>query len=205
MMFEKGLSTVVLAIFISGLATTVAFGNGTFDGETPANEGVCDDVFYASPGLYGLCVAFCEAQDCEATMDPATGEVEYANGCRTSSPNILANYNSRKSPGDPSMPCVNETENQCPCWTESELDVIADGATFTCGPTSDNFAWVLGADLGTGQLDQVVANAGNGPGDGDCYYQEQTDSLITRLMGISDEEVEVCRQSIISECTDRGL
>ena len=36
----------------------------TPDGETPANEGVCDELMFYTPGLYGLCVAFCEAQDC---------------------------------------------------------------------------------------------------------------------------------------------
>lgn len=36
----------------------------TPDGETPANEGVCDELIGLTPGLYGLCVAFCEAQDC---------------------------------------------------------------------------------------------------------------------------------------------
>ena len=35
----------------------------TPDGETPANQGVCDEVLGATPGLYGLCIAYCEAQD----------------------------------------------------------------------------------------------------------------------------------------------
>jgi hypothetical protein len=204
-MFKKGLSTITLILVLSGLATTVAFANGTPDGETPANENVCDEVFFATPGLYGLCVAFCEAQDCEATIDPATGEVEFEANCKTSSSKILANYNRRKSSADPTMPCVNETANECPCWTEDELDSIADDTTFACGPVSEGFAQMLGSDLGTGSLDRVAANAGNGPGDGDCFYQEQTPSIISRLMDITDEEVEVCRQSVLTECADRGF
>jgi len=43
----------------------------TPDGETPANEGVCDALQAdgTTKGLYGLCVAFCEAQDAEATWN----------------------------------------------------------------------------------------------------------------------------------------
>jgi hypothetical protein len=33
----------------------------TADGETPAEEPVCDDL---NGALYGLCVAYCEAMDC---------------------------------------------------------------------------------------------------------------------------------------------
>jgi hypothetical protein len=33
----------------------------TADGETPAEETVCDDL---NGALYGLCVAYCEAMDC---------------------------------------------------------------------------------------------------------------------------------------------
>ncbi|MGI9330105.1 MAG: hypothetical protein ACR2QB_05260, partial [Gammaproteobacteria bacterium] len=35
----------------------------TPDGETPAIEDVCDGLIGGTPGLYGLCVAYCEAQD----------------------------------------------------------------------------------------------------------------------------------------------
>ena len=41
----------------------------TPDGLAPVNEGVCDDLIGGTPGLYGLCVAFCEAQDCTAPAD----------------------------------------------------------------------------------------------------------------------------------------
>jgi hypothetical protein len=45
----------------------------TSDGRPPANEGICDDLVGATPSLYGLCVAYCEAQDCApevADQDP---------------------------------------------------------------------------------------------------------------------------------------
>ena len=89
------LRTVVL-IWLTSLAficgNTLA---ATPDGVTPANEGVCN-VLQASgitPGLYGLCVAYCEAQDLD-TFDKEPPSTK-----------ILANYNKRKQASDPTMPC----------------------------------------------------------------------------------------------------
>jgi len=66
----------------------------TPDGATPANEGVCDSLMDATKGLYGLCVAYCEAQD----LDSCDKEPP-----RTK---ILENYNKKKQLSDPDMPCV---------------------------------------------------------------------------------------------------
>jgi hypothetical protein len=42
-----------------------AYGHGTPDGQPPAEEQVCDNAgLYGA--AYGLCVAFCEANDCDA-------------------------------------------------------------------------------------------------------------------------------------------
>ena len=38
---------------------------GSPDALPAANEGVCNELLDATPGLYGLCLAFCEAQDCQ--------------------------------------------------------------------------------------------------------------------------------------------
>jgi hypothetical protein len=49
-------------------STASAYGDGTPDEQPPAEEQVCD-----SAGLlgsaFGLCVAFCEANDCDAQLD----------------------------------------------------------------------------------------------------------------------------------------
>src|SRR5215475_3641233 len=49
-------------------ATATAYGDGTPDQQPPAEEQTCE-----SAGLFGsafgLCVAFCEANDCEARLD----------------------------------------------------------------------------------------------------------------------------------------
>ena len=87
------------------------------DGIPPANEGVCDDLKYATPGLYGLCVAFCEAQDCEP--EPTADDPH--SRCAPSSPKLLDIYNKKKRPGDPDMPCIREP---CPCWLQDELNAF---------------------------------------------------------------------------------
>jgi hypothetical protein len=45
-----------------------AYGDGTPDTDPPAEEGVCDGL---GGRLWGLCVAYCEAQDCPASEHPS--------------------------------------------------------------------------------------------------------------------------------------
>ncbi len=91
-------------------------GHGTPDGETPANEGVCDILVEATPGLYGLCIAFCEAHDCEPDFSLA----DPFEGCKPASQKVLDNYNRKKTADDPDMPCIQQ-DAICPCWTMDEL------------------------------------------------------------------------------------
>ena len=97
----------------------------TPDGETPANEDVCD-VLQAddvTKGLYGLCVAFCEAQDIADFSDPITPADLEALEDAIPSGRILINYNKKKQEGDPEMPCV-VVQEPCPCWSQAELNSI---------------------------------------------------------------------------------
>jgi hypothetical protein len=50
------LTPALLLLGLSMLTTPTALAEGTPDGETPANEGVCDELIGGTPGLYGLCV-----------------------------------------------------------------------------------------------------------------------------------------------------
>jgi hypothetical protein len=99
------------------LAPAVAVAQGTPDGDTPAEESLCDGLHQtASPGLYGLCVGFCEAQDCEADF---ALEDPFEN-CLPANPRMLDLYNSfRVQASDPPMPCL---KNPCPCYDEADLE-----------------------------------------------------------------------------------
>jgi len=79
----------------------------TPDGETPATETVCDG---HTGALYGLCVAYCEAMDCDSA-EPNASE----RACER----VRANYNNHHPSGtDP--PCVDPCAilaaiAECPC------------------------------------------------------------------------------------------
>jgi len=106
----------VLALSMNGVALAE-----TPDGETPANEGVCDELIGTTPGLYGLCVAYCEAQDLDKFGEQ-----------KTSNDTLLKVYNKRRNAGDPEMPC---RQAPCPCWDAAELDSIVANLA-DCGTTS---------------------------------------------------------------------
>ena len=186
----------------------------TPDGETPANEGVCDGLFGLTPGLYGLCVAFCEAQDAEATfVDPATGEVTFAAGSKPSNPKLLEIYDKKKAVDDPPMPCVNVVANECPCWTEAELDEVG-GNTDLPGDmwaqTQSPFEQIVlvGADVVTNLPELAVVDVGNLQF---CLLDHIVDNSSgipqtqTRSMNIDALQRDTCRQSLVAECASRGL
>lgn len=120
MMYKmKKILTGALFALLTGLATISGTAvASTPDGVTPANEGVCDALQGGTGGLYGLCVAYCEAQDLDSV---ASG--------RMPNTKILANYRKKMQPGDLDMPCV---QPSCPCWTDTQLsDIDAGGASCT--------------------------------------------------------------------------
>jgi len=172
----------------------------TPDGDTPANEGVCDGLVGMTPGLYGLCVAFCEAQDAQATLDPATGQVTFAEGFEPPNPKLLDIYNRKRRSDDPPMPCVNVAQNECPCWTEEELQGLGDGATVvSCSGnylSSDNpfTGYTEGAEtfqLADGQR-------------GCTYWEGSEEDEMIRTFEIDETDLAVCSAQIQQECDRRG-
>jgi hypothetical protein len=112
------------------LLVTVTLYAQTPDGETPSSEGACDELIFSTPGLYGLCIAYCEAQDLDST-----GTVEPENIINSKSKEkILENYNETMVEDfDPPMPCLTPPP-ECPCFTYQEVAAIADTE-----PSADNF------------------------------------------------------------------
>lgn len=107
------LSCTLLLISSTVIATTP-------DTKTPSQESVCDVL--KSPdvtkGLYGLCVAYCEAHD--AHLESLTGEaVQLSN----QNERILKNYRNKMKASDPDMPCVSKGP-ACPCWENNANYVL---------------------------------------------------------------------------------
>ena len=110
-----GTAGMVLMTSLFGMNGSVMAS--TPDGETPANEGLCDSLQGGTPGLYGLCVAYCEAQDLDVTnKEPPNTK-------------ILDNYRKKMQPGDPDMPCIMAP---CPCWSDTELASVTTNGVAAC-------------------------------------------------------------------------
>jgi len=115
------LSTVLLSVSSYTQAQTP-------DGETPAQESQCDDLMAegVTKGLYGLCVAYCEAQD---GNDISVMKDEEIAALPPQQRSILKNYNKRRKEGDPEMPCAKRyDELACPAWTLEQLRAVGDHA-----------------------------------------------------------------------------
>jgi hypothetical protein len=106
----------ILGLFVVML--TAAFGVALTE-TPPAEEGICDPLQDATPGLYGLCVAFCEAHACVPDLN---AENPLAH-CRPGSSKVLAAYERKMQPGDPEMPCYPQ-EQPCPCFTADQVDLL---------------------------------------------------------------------------------
>ena len=86
----------VCGFAVLALAPTAAFsvGDGTPDGSPPSEETVCDEEIGAA---YGLCVAFCEANDCDEFPNNKRGKLKKA--CDV----LRANYT--RITGELDFPC----------------------------------------------------------------------------------------------------
>ena len=184
--------------------------NGTPDGSTPAEEITCDDLKHGTPGLYGLCIAFCEAQDCELDFSM---EDPFAN-CRPANRKILDTYRKKMRPGDPDMPCI---QNPCPCWSEEELDLLwPAGETsqqcFLDFPNDDplvNSDMIQSRDSSTGSIYSllVIENRAAQPAFNGCFFAYITgDVRITRnFFDITYDEFLVCEQQLHQKGAELGF
>ena len=71
---------------------------------------------------YGLCNAYCEAQDADIAF--FSGDLL----AKASHLRLLDNYNKKKNAGDPDMPCLRST---CPCFIADDLAEFG-GASSIC-------------------------------------------------------------------------
>lgn len=130
----KALFTFTLTLFLFTLSMPPMAQ--TPDGMTPADEMVCDDLKGSTPGLYGLCVAYCEATDSEQDL---TSEDKIAS-LATPSSKILNNYNKKRKDGDPQMPCATYfDEEACPAWTKAQSDTV--GSSGKLATSYENYGW----------------------------------------------------------------
>ena len=99
---------------------------GTPDGLTPNDEVICDGLKDATKGLYGLCIAYCEATD---SPEDLSSEAKIA-ALPKHSAKILENFNKMRQIGDPQMPCSTYyDETACPAWTRDQINSVGTHVT----------------------------------------------------------------------------
>lgn len=166
--------------FVLALSTLGGANAMTPDGETPANEGVCDSLQGGTPGLYGLCVAYCEAQDLDIVGDKETPNNK-----------ILANYRKKMQVGDPDMPCI---QTPCPCWTQAELDAISTPTT--CITDSD-----------TGVIRSATQFASIDTSRPICRFTDRDAGISRRFQdeAVPADAAQTCYNQIVNACASHGF
>ena len=189
----------------------------TPDGETPAEENVCDELQMATPGLYGLCIAYCEAQDL-VPVDPEDPDSLGKNAPRKK---ILENYNKKMRESDPPMPCV---QIPVPCWTPEEISVIGTATEHTfrtlrhqiyrgCPEGRVGETWYLEEqgrlyrDDGTPYGAQIWAGASYSTNTGTwaCWFEDDFNNIRTRAFWLdSQAEYDAALESILARHSELG-
>jgi len=180
----------------------------TADGSPPSDESVCSVLHDATPALFGLCVAYCEALDCD--LISLDGETEAVQCNKHPDPRILELYNRHRREGDPGMPCL--SPSPCPCWTTNEIDdivpvfapwidtVCRNDLSFatggTCAGLNTAFSLCTGVYLSP-QGGAIVNNLGSGVFT--CYYARGEwggPGTVSRFHQIDQSTAEICANQL---------
>jgi len=196
-----------MLIVLLMLAASVAIAQAG-DGDPPPVEDVCDVVKYGTPGLYGLCIAFCEAQDCEPDLSAA----DPFEKCRPGSERVLANYRKKMGAGDPDMPCM---AAPCPCWAEDELanlmfpqsdDVMSCRKDLDGIKSFNRYTWTVRRS----NRDRVIVTTYQQRDSYLCAVSQRCpdrscDVNLNRILWISADEFATCEAQLAQSGADRGF
>lgn len=173
------------------------------DGLTPATNETCDSLAGEKPGLYGLCVALCEAQECGGTLNPDK-TVTLDETCGPSADDLLRNYiKLARGTETPLPPCI---EAACPCWSEPEIDNIGgylagDRSLDWCFEGSSSVGIIGHSTDGGGVELAYVIETSTGP----VCQSRQTNPTEEREEPVDAPQIQKCTESIIEECNARSV
>jgi hypothetical protein len=80
-LLQRAIAVFGFACLVFGPAAAFSYGDGTPDESPPAEEQACEESGLMGSAL-GLCVAFCEANDCDAFPESKACEVLRGNYAR---------------------------------------------------------------------------------------------------------------------------
>jgi len=182
-------SIAALSLILAGFALGSSPASAQSNAQATADARTCDALVDATPGLRGICVAYCERLDCSNPDSPECAA-------------LRSSYDRRRQTGDPDLPCL----PICPCFSLSELlDHPAELDTCEIGE-SEYEAWA-------GAWDHATALQGCGTfsstefGDfAQCRFQNTVvDPPYTRFARITQEEAAICRAIVAEFIAARGL
>lgn len=206
---KAGIHKIVLLAVILSLGWVGPLSAKTRDSQTPAEESVCDELLGGTPGLYGLCVAFCEAQDIDSI-------IAVANDGGVPGEKLLARYRAKMRAGDPDMPCL-VSGSECPCFSVSlceqsgglacEIDAIfADdlfagqtcGVTDTCQNSDERAQDTCVSDDTTPSLANAIVLSFGNFGFCSAQFNADTENLPTLLNAsfLDGETAALCREEL---------
>lgn len=174
--------TAILALAFTLIATPILAEPG-HNHLTPAQDGVCDPLKAdgVTKGLYGLCIAYCEAN--------------------APSQDILDAFNARRTEDDPEIPC-GAPPVTCPCWTGALLQAAsASGITPACSFGTRDEAVYLDFSVFPFTLEAFGVESGS------CTYIFDSDlfndpvagdALLT--LGVTPAEEALCRAEVALLC-----
>ena len=148
----------------------------TPDGETPADETVCDSETGAA---YGLCNAYCEAMDCESD-EPAASETACTK-VRSKFQNITGR----------DLPCE-AVAATCPCADLPGWNVVFDGVVSECADGGSSFVMVSGNGSITAAVDPSL------PSGGICTVSPPVPPTV---LNITPAQAEACVTLLRRSCT----
>jgi len=162
---------------------------------------VCNPLFGGTPGLFGMCLAYCKAGELETVLLERGVDARKLERLAARKDTVLSYYNSRRQASDPEMPCIQQTA--CPCWGDDYTSASfwsARGAT-QCG--DDSADPVMFKSITAGQSNNTVniraySNAGVGPHF--CSLSDQTTDEFS-LQQVSETDARFCGQQISATCS----
>jgi uncharacterized protein YuzB (UPF0349 family) len=182
-----------LLVLAAGITHTVA-----------TNDIVCEALKGGSPGLYGLCTAFCKNHDNDYSSLSALDQAD-AIAQDTPSARILANYNKKMKAGDPTMPCLvpDVVPDSCPCWQPADLDNILGFAGEN--QFRDTFPALANTQLVHTNTNKPVLSLNSDPRRGTlCYGYELINGEVVSASSIDQLQFDDCLASYESFMLTNG-
>jgi len=164
---------------------------------------VCDPLIGSTPGLYGMCVAYCKATELEQELAD-TAHPERLAFIAERKQRVLGRYNGMRQDSDPTMPCVQKVA--CPCWTSAQTSAsfwLSRSGKPQCGgadmpPVTQR--GIAGGSAAENDAVRMVAYINTEVGNNFCSYSDQLTGE-SSVQYVSETDVRVCATQIEATCS----